>query len=350
MHARGAQIGPTQRNEEWTKINFILPLLDGLGWDRFKDVNYEDSSQDVEGRLDFILMCQPSVGIEAKALDVVRPQHHGHSHIMKGLKQSKERGTSYFIWTNGDCWQFFSHALPDAPIYQLILSRAGGGAEQVESVADKLLIIEKRRFTDNPESFDTAIRKNWEITALPAAWKVLLENHAIDLLQLVRQGLPSELEIEDEKILDFLKTLQLPDVGRPPPPPPPPEEKIFPYDWEQLLTSFEPKYEKDRGRFFSDYYRTFGRYLISEKYQPWSHKTTWRHAGLPDNPNEKKKCGNIIVLFKEWQFIEKVDGARYQRVEEKVPYLIKLLEKTASPQKGDSGPGAALGKNGIAEK
>ena len=25
---------PSERNEEWTKFNFILPLLDGLGWER----------------------------------------------------------------------------------------------------------------------------------------------------------------------------------------------------------------------------------------------------------------------------------------------------------------------------
>ena len=62
---------PTQRNEEWTKINFILPLLEGLGWDRLKDVSYEATSQDGEGWLDFILMCQPPIGIEVILFDPV---------------------------------------------------------------------------------------------------------------------------------------------------------------------------------------------------------------------------------------------------------------------------------------
>jgi len=147
-------------DEEWTKASIILPLIEGLGWDIATDVGYEKKSDDVEGRLDFILKSKPSIGIEAKGLNMPPPQDLGHPQIMKGMRQSKERGASYFIWTNGDCWQFFSLALKNAPLYQVTLSSAHG------DIPDKLRIIEKKPFTDNPEIFDEAIRNNWKTRAL----------------------------------------------------------------------------------------------------------------------------------------------------------------------------------------
>jgi len=327
--------GPTQRNEEWTKINFILPLLEGLGWNRLKDVSYEASSQDGEGWLDFILMCQPPIGIEAKALDVKPPEDRNHPYIKKGLRQSKERGASYFIWTNGDCWQFFSLALPDAPMYDLRLSNAYGNNDQKHHIASDFHIIEKVSLTANPELFDEAIREKWKIAALPTALNVLVNERKHDLLQLIRQGLPSELGIEDEEILTFLGKLKLPSASA--------ERSkkstrraqkshLFPEDWQRLPDSFEPQYDGARRRFREGYYRKLAQYLISDQYGPWSKSTTWRHVGTPRDTSERKKLGPVIALFREWHFIEDAEGVEmYQRVEESVPYLQKLLEKPVNP-------------------
>lgn len=199
---------PSQRNEEWTKVNFILPLLEGLGWDRLTDVNYEDSPEEVEDSLDFVLVCKPPIGIEAKALDVKSPEDRNHPHIKKGLKQSKERGASYFIWTNGDCWQFFSLNIPDAPVYGVTLSNARSNTEQIEGIVSEFCIIEKKRFATNPKLFDECIREKWKKEALPAALDMLLKEPTNDLLRLIRQCLPSELGIEDKEIMTFLKLLK----------------------------------------------------------------------------------------------------------------------------------------------
>ena len=72
------KLQPSERNEEWTKIVLILPLLEGLGWDRATDVSYESSPDGIEGWLDFILKCQTPIGVEAKALDVNSPSDHTH--------------------------------------------------------------------------------------------------------------------------------------------------------------------------------------------------------------------------------------------------------------------------------
>jgi len=317
------------RNEEWTKMNFILPLLEALDWDRLKDVSYEDSSQDAEGRLDYILRCQASIGIEAKALDVKPPEDRSHFQIEKGLKQSKERGASYFIWTNGNCWQFFSLALPDAPMYSLTLTDAGDNRELMEHIASEFHFIEKRNFTANPELFDEAIRKKWKAAALPAALDVLLEEHTHDLLQLVRCGLPSELDIKDDEILTFFRALKPRDAfdghDRPLEPP---DTLSFPEDWQKLLDSFEPAYDRARSRFREGYCRKLAQYLISDQCSPWSKKTTWRHVGMSKDAGERKKLGPVISLFRKWHFMEDAERVEmYQRVEESIPYLRKLLEK-----------------------
>jgi len=198
-----------ERNEEWTKVALILPLLVGLGWNQGKDVGYENSTGNVEGHLDLVLKSQKLIGIEVKALDVQPPQDQDHKDIEKGLRQSKERGASYFIWTNGECWQFYSLALPNAPVYQVILC-----GESVDSIMDALHIREKEAYTARPEIFDEAIRADWEKRALPDTWEMLLEERANDLLQLFRQSLPTELDVKNQEIVNFLRKLR-PDQTAP---------------------------------------------------------------------------------------------------------------------------------------
>lgn len=323
-----------QRNEEWTKINFILPLLDELGWDRFDDIGYEVGAEDDEGALDFRLRGEPSIGIEAKALDVTSPKERSHPQIAKGLQQAELRGASYFIWTNGDTWQFFSLALPEAPIYGLTLSDAYDGQIEEESLAEKLEFLVKESFTSNPSLFDEAITEAWKAAALPDVLEMLLNERSQDLIALARSELPDELHVDDEEILEFFRSLESPSVsaaptkkrrgsGRP--------TLSFPEDWQNLLDSYEPVFDRSRRRLRSGYYRKLGEYLLSDEYNAWSPSTTWRHVGAPSAPNERKKLGPVIALMREWRIIEDAPGAAtYQRVEESLPYLRKLLEKQAA--------------------
>ena len=283
---------------------------------------YEKRSDDVEGRLDFILKPKPSIGIEAKGLNMPPPQDLGHPQITKGLRQSKERRASYFIWTNGDCWQFFSLALKNAPLYQVTLSSARG------DIFDKLCIIEKKPFTDNPEIFDEAIRNNWKTRAFPDAWEMVLDKHTNDLYQLISKGLPTELEIRNEEVLEFLKKLKPFDADLEPQRGRTKQVGIshsFPDDWEQLIDSDETEYERDRKRFHSDPNRKLGQYLLSEAYREWSRNNTYKHCGLLKE--RAKRSGPVITLFTKWRFIEKVEGTgKYKRVEDSVKYLKKLFE------------------------
>jgi hypothetical protein len=193
-----------EANETWTKVVLIMPLLAGLGWDIGTDITYGNNPQNTEEQLDFILKCQPSIGIKTWKLDEITLQDVAHPYVSKGLRECSERGIPYFIWTNGDNWQFFSLTLSKAPVYQVVLSYA----EEADSIVEKLNIIKKEVFIDNPEGYNKAIYDNWKTTALVDAWKMLLREYVDDFIKLVRKVLPVEFDTEDKEIVDFLETLK----------------------------------------------------------------------------------------------------------------------------------------------
>lgn len=314
----------SRRNETWTRRNLIEELLKGLGWNTATDLSYEDHPNGSEGWLDYIVDCHPKIGIEAKALYVIPPQNDNDPQIKKALEQCKERGASYMIWTNGDCWLFFSLALPNAPFYQVLLSEIG----EIPSNEYKLRIINKKLFTINPKHFDEAIRENWQITAVPAAWKMLLQEHPDEILRLVQERLPAELDVEggeikkfSEKILKFVETFK-PDIGRRIKPKP----ATFPDVWKELLDPMESKYDNVRERFRNNSnYRKLANHIINENCKPWPKKATYMILGFEKSDTDKRKGASMLMSdFRKFQFIEEEDG-KYKRGEG-VDYLKKLLE------------------------
>jgi hypothetical protein len=313
---------PDLLNAEWTNIALIVPLLEELGWDKSADIAYEYRSDSNESRLDLIIKCQTPIGIKTGTLYKLPPQNIEDPRIKNGLSECKAKKAPYFIWTNGDCWQFFCLALASAPFYQVSLREIENGV----SLLDKLLIIKKDTFTSHPERFNKAISEHLKMIALPRAWTAILQDHTQELLQIFRKGL-QRVDVKDEVILKFLKAFKpegsLPQARSPISVP---KGK----HWELLIDSYESPYRLARWFFQTSYYRKLGEYLINEKYKPWSKDSTWRHAGLPDGTNEDKKVLHAVVLFREWGFIEETGVDKYRRVEGCAPYLKKLLETPAS--------------------
>ena len=133
-----------------------------------------------------------------------------------------------------------------------------------------------------------------------------------------------------DEVFSFLKGLR-PPVDLPELPKPRKKSAktphSFPDDWKNLISSYEPNFEKARKRFRKGYASKFAHFLTGNNYEPWSKSTTWRHVGAPNETNVRKSLGGIISLFKEWKFIEETNiPGRYQRVENSVPYLERLLK------------------------
>jgi len=314
---------PDQLNTEWTKIALIIPLLEELGWDKSTDIEYEFGPLTSEGRLDLLLNCRIPVGIETRPLYELPPQNIEHPQIKNGLRLCKAKKAPYFIWTNGDTWQFFSLALASVPFYQVCLS----DMDTETSLIEKLLIISKDVLISHPERFNKVLNENVKIAALPRAWVTVLKDHTKEIIQVFRKGLQNT-DIKDEMIVKFLKSLGSEDLlsqARSPVWVPKPR------NWEQLIDSYDSPYRLARWFFRTSYYRKLGEYLINENYRPWPKDSTWRYVGLPDGINERKKVGHAVFMFHEWGFIEEGADGKYYRVEECVPYLKKLLERTTSP-------------------
>jgi hypothetical protein len=308
---------PDHLNEEWTKITLIVPLLEGLGWDKTTDIAF--GPHDHEGRLDFILKCQTPIGIDARTIHETPPEDIEHPQIKNGLKQCEVKKAPYFIWTNGDCWQFYSLALKNPPFYQVRLSEI----ENDPSLMERLSIMKKDALTSHPEMFNKALHEKLKTMALPHAWTNAVKHHTKDILYIFRKVLKN-VDIKDDEIIQFLKTLN------PEAPHQETKSKIWFSDhgkWERLIDSHESQYRLARWFFRTSYYRKLGEYLIHENYRPWSKDSTWRHVGLPNNANERKKIDHAMFLFQEWGFIEDSGDEKYSRVEGCVPYLKQLLEK-----------------------
>jgi hypothetical protein len=312
---------PDQLNAEWTKITLIVPLLEGLGWDKSMDIAYGFGPPSHEGRLDLILKCQTPIGIGAGTINELPPQDIEHPHIKNGLRLCETKKAPYFIWTNGDYWQFLSLALRNPPFYQLCLTEIADDF----SLLDRLLIIKKDIFISHPERFNQALSEKSKIMALPHAWTTVLRDHTKELLIVFRKGL-KHVDIRDEEILQFLKTSRAEDLR------PQAKSQIWfsnPGKWEQLIDSHESNYRLARWFFRTSYYRKLGEYLINENYKPWSKDSTWRHVGLQNSVNEVKKIEHAVYLFQKWGFIEEAGDERYCRVDGCVPYLKQLLEKSS---------------------
>jgi hypothetical protein len=314
---------PDHMNTEWTKIALIIPLLEELGWDKSTDIGYEFGPLTSDGRLDLILNNRIPIGIETRPLYELPPQNSEHPQIKNGLKLCRAKKAPYFIWTNGDTWLFFSLALTNAPFYQVSLSALDNDASSVE----RLLIIKKDIYTAHPEKYNKAISENLKISSLPNAWMTVLRDHTVELIQLFRKGLQHP-GIKDETIVQYLKSLGsegLPAEATAPVWVPKPR------NWEQLIDSYDSPYRLARWFFRTSYYRKLGEYLINENYKPWPKDLTWKYVGLPDGINERKKVGHAVFMFREWGFIEEALDGKYYRVEECVPYLKKLLERSTTP-------------------
>ena len=334
------KLPPKTMNEEWTKKHLIVPLMEALGWDNPYEVLPEDSPVHVEDSIDYLIKPQPpdasSLCVEAKPLLSAPPRDRGHEQIKKGLEQTKARGSDYFIWTNGDTWQLFAVKLPNAPIYEINIGQVGRDESKIQLTSDRLRLLSRETVVNSPQAIVEQIMAYWKEIALPEAFTALSEELAEETIKLMARVLPHELDISPEEILQFLKDClrKGADTRRPSFPEKRTREfRPCPPEWERLVTSREPRYAKARETLLTDPRRKLGEYLISNDYEPWRITMTYSLLGLQRRGSDTKTVtGPAVGRYRLYGFIEVVDPqARpdeitYQRVEEAMPYLRRILQ------------------------
>ena len=332
------RLGQKTMNEEWTKKSLIVPLLDALGWDDPYEVLPEDSPEHVEDSIDYLLKpSRPgasSLCLEAKSLLPPPPQTRDHEQIKKGLEQTKQRGSDYFIWTNGRIWQVFALALPNAEIYEVDIGEASGNETKINRASDRLNLLSRETVVDKPQTIIDQITKEWKETALPKAFLKLTGELREEFIKLMRKALPLELDIPNEEIVQFVKRCQWEET----PPLPEKEKGRRPFipckeEWEKLVTSREPRYERARETLLSGARRKLGEYLVDTNYEPWRKTVTFVHLGLKKKGSDTKGVtGPAVERYMNYGFIEIVDPhvrpdeITYKRVDEAMEYLKRILQ------------------------
>jgi len=326
-------------NEEWTKQSLVLPLLEGLGWDPVFEIYPESHVNRNNGRIDYLLKPKEhknsTLCIEVKSLLIPAPEDRAHNYIVKGLEKTVQKEASYFIWTNGDSWQIYALSIPNAPIYEIRLTATNGIEKNVKKLTEQFRILCKDEFFSNPKGIDTAILANWKVVALPVAFSKIMKELPDEITELFKKVLPEKLGFTSEDILKFLEQCKLKTQDNDPAIITRSRaRKIIPCteEWEKLVNSLEPRYQKAREKLIKNERRKLAEYLIGDNYNPWPNTITWHILGLSKRSSSTKTVtGPAVAIYRKWGFIESQNHMSkrdviYQRVEEAMVYLKKLLE------------------------
>jgi hypothetical protein len=331
------KLGPKTMNEQWTKKSLIVPLMEALGWDDPFEVLPEDSPENVEDSIDYLLKPNrpgaSSLCLEAKPLLSDPPQTCDHGQIKKGLEQTKARGSDYFIWTNGRTWQVFALALPNAEIYEVDIGETRDDENKIQKASHRLKLLSRETVVNNPQTIVDQITIEWKETALPKALLKLTGEPSEEFIKLMRKALPQELDFSNEEIVQFVRGCRWNETGTPPG-----KEKgkrFIPCkeEWEKLVTSREPRYERARETLLSGLRRNLGEYLVGDNYEPWRKTVTFTLLKLKKRGSDTKGVtGPAVELYRKYGFMEIVDPhvredeITYKRVDEAMEYLARILQ------------------------
>jgi len=332
------KLSPKTMNEEWTKRSLIVPLMEALGWDDPYEVLPEDSPEHVEDSIDYLLKPNQtgasSLCVEAKPLLSPPPHTRDHEQIKKGLEQTKVRGSDYFIWTNGRTWQVFALALPNAEIYEVDIGEASDNENKIDKASRRLKLLSRETVVNNPQTIVDQITKEWKETALPKAFLKLTGELREEFIKLMKKALPVELDFSNEEIVQFAEGCPWKETYKGPTGPDN-RRKFTPCkeEWEKLVTSREPRYERARETLLSGLRRNLGEYLVGDNYEQWRKTVTFTLLKLKKKGSDTKGVtGPAVEVYRRYGFIETVDPhvredeITYKRVDEAMEYLKRILQ------------------------
>lgn len=124
LDEKSITMGKTKGNEENVKNKIIVKILNFLGFDEQRDLDFEKSS--LRGSIDIAIKLsekenKPKVLIEVKYwkkdLDKIRKESKYKSDVQQGLIYALESGIEWFIITNGYEWRFYKTFISGQIVY-----------------------------------------------------------------------------------------------------------------------------------------------------------------------------------------------------------------------------------------
>lgn len=204
-------------NEQAISQGIVLRVLQELGWDAWDTSVVWPEYQTGEGRVDFALchpLSKPTVFIEVKqpgkAEDAVR----------QALAYAFQTGVPFIVLTDGRTWSFYLPAeqgsYEDRRVYKLDLFERPA-AEAAETLTRYL----SRRRVESGEVLDAARneyrsrnRRSQARSAIPEAWRELVEKGDEDLVDLLANAVESKAGVrpDDDDVAEFLAALGKPAI------------------------------------------------------------------------------------------------------------------------------------------
>lgn len=171
--------------EENIKIKVVLPLLNLLGYETLKDMDFEHHVENKRADIALLVERKPKVIVETKSLDKTLEDHK-----VQALDYGRKKGISWIILTNGNEFQLYKSFIEgvedkrNRPIFSARLAHLPQVFEQLREIVGKenLREIDKRTVT-RVEAIRKAITEDELLETMKVAKRRLFRSFRLQFVQ-----------------------------------------------------------------------------------------------------------------------------------------------------------------------
>lgn len=199
-------------NEQSISQGVVLRVLQELAWDTFDPAIVWPEYQTGEGRVDFAL-CHPPTK-PAVFIEVKQPGK-AEEGVRQALEYAFHAGVPFVVLTDGKTWSFYLPAeqgsYEDRRVYKLDLFErpAADAATTLHRYLDRARVESGEALETARTEYRSRSRRFQARTAIPDAWRELVEKGNEELVHLVADAVESKagLRPEDDDVAEFLARL-----------------------------------------------------------------------------------------------------------------------------------------------
>jgi hypothetical protein len=202
-------------NEQAISQGIVLRVLQELGWDTWDTTVVWPEYQTGQGRADFALCHPPSK--PAVFIEVKQPGK-AEDAVRQALEYAFHTGVPFTVLTDGKTWSFYLPAeqgsYEDRRVYKLDLYErpAAEAAETLSRYLSRPRVGSGEALETARKEYRSLSRRSQARTAIPEAWRELVEKGDELLVDLVASAVESKAGVrpEDDDVAEFLAALGKP--------------------------------------------------------------------------------------------------------------------------------------------
>lgn len=208
-------------NEQAISQGVVLRLLHELGWNTFDTTQVWPEYQTGEGRADFAL-CHPAT--KPCVFLEVKPPGKAEDAVRQALDYAfHSGGVPFVVLTDGKTWSFYltmeQGSYEERRVYKLDLFERSSveASEKLAQYLTRTRVITGAALEDARAEYRNRNRRIQARTAIPEAWRELVEKGDEMLIELLADAVESKAGIrpEEDDIISFLAALGKPTIAKP---------------------------------------------------------------------------------------------------------------------------------------